>query len=90
MSETACPRWCDFGEDGPHTGPHVHHMGEVLLGVASPSYVLAVTIESQDNQPLPVVTLGGRYDITYGSALLSWAQADRVAAMLLDARKRYA
>jgi hypothetical protein len=51
---------------------------------------VAVTIESQDNQPLPVVTLGGRYDITYGSALLSWAQADRVAAMLLDARQRYA
>jgi hypothetical protein len=90
MSEPACPRWCDFGEDGPHTGPHVHHIGEVLLGSVSPSYVLAVTIESQDDQPLPVVTLGGRYDIAYGSALLSWAQADRVAAMLLDARKRYA
>jgi hypothetical protein len=90
MSEPACPRWCDFGEDGPHTGPHVHHIGEVLLGSASPSYVLAVTIESQDNQPFPVVMLGGRYDITYGSALLSWDQADRVAAMLLDARQRYA
>lgn len=74
------PRWCDFAEH-EHEGNHVHHIGELLLAQPSPSYVVAVTIESSNDSadPWPVLTIGGRYT-NYCQALMRWEQADALAS----------
>ena len=84
-----CPRWCDWSEQGPHSGLHVHQVGEVLLQRKDAAYVVSVTVESQDDEPLPCVIVGGRYT-SYATAAMTWDESDRLASLLTDARKRYA
>ena len=84
-----CPRWCDFAESGPHSGLHVHHVGEVLLDRKGAAYVVAVTVESQGDDPEPCLTVGGRYT-SYATAALTWSESDRLARLLHEAWQRYA
>jgi len=84
-----CPRWCDFAEQGPHSGLHVHHVGEVLLQRKDAAYVVSVTVESQDDEPEPCLTVGGRYT-SYATAAMTWDESHRLASLLFEARKRYA
>jgi hypothetical protein len=67
---------------------HVHQVGEVLLERQDAAYVVAVTIESRTDDPEPCLTVGGRYT-SYATAAMSWSESDRLAGLLLEARKRY-
>lgn len=48
-----------------------------------------MTAEGKGHDPLPCLTVGGRYT-GYATAAMTWAESDRLAALLLEARKRYA
>jgi hypothetical protein len=63
-------------------------MGEVLLQRQDAAFVVAVTVESQEDDPLPCLTVGGRYT-SYATAAMTWAESDQLASLLTDARKRY-
>jgi hypothetical protein len=67
----------------------MHHVGEVMLDQPGPSYVVAVTLESDGKDPLPALTIGGKV-VNYAAALMTWSQAERLAGMLADAKRRYA
>ena len=88
-TRSACPRWCDYAKQGPHSGPHVHHVGEVLLERKDTAFYVAVTIESKTDEPLPCLTVGGRYT-SYTTAAMTWSEADRLASLLSEARHGYA
>ena len=88
-----CPGWCDYSESAPHSGRHAHHVGEVMLsqGGDDRPYCVAVTIESYDKSPRPYLAVAqGHGSLPYALAAMSWAEADALAGLLSDARKRYA
>jgi hypothetical protein len=86
--DDGCPRWCEWQDEGGHFGPHIRHVGEVLLSHAEPAYTIAVTIESRTREPEPMLTVGGRYT-SYAQAAMTWAECDRLASLLTTARHRY-
>ena len=88
VQSNGCPNWCDWAEQGPHDGLHVHHMGEVLLSRQDAAYVVSVTVESTGDDPLPCLTVGGKYT-SYATAAMTWAESDRLARLLHEARQRY-
>lgn len=86
MSGDGCPvRWCD-NKLADHSGLHSRHLA---VAVAKKPRVgtVAFTIESPNEQPWPVITVG---DGTVVRVVLPWEAAVDIASAIFDAAERYA
>ncbi|AYY13845.1 hypothetical protein EF847_15200 [Actinobacteria bacterium YIM 96077] len=86
----SCPRWCDFADQGGHSGNHVAHIGEIMLPRNAAVFAVAVTAESDSQRPYCVLTLAARQFSPYNRAILSWDMAERLAGLLLHGKRSYA
>lgn len=87
-----CPRWCEYADARNHPDNHVAHVGEVTTTVFPTNRVVVVTVEAglAESMPLPVLAVG--YSTREGGAVtvrLTWTELERLAAMLLDGKRRY-
>jgi hypothetical protein len=53
-------------------------------------FAVAVTAEAEARRPYCVLTLAARQFSPYNRAVLSWEMAERLAGLLVDAKRRYA
>lgn len=84
-------KWCDYSDSRVHPHCHIHHLGDVVTSTYPKHRVIALTAECglAETVPLPVLSIGYDGNGAAVTVRLTWTEAEHVAGLLLDAKKRH-